>query len=117
MADASATVPAAAKVRKARKAPQPKNFNSFVVLFSDGTYVMAEPAELIAKLSHATKETQKPENKDLSFEVRGLSRKINAVRQKSTGASKFDFSGEGVKVEAGKAKNGGLDISYSEAAV
>ncbi len=114
MADASATAPA--KARKARKAPQPKNFNTFVVLFSDGTYVMAEPAELIAKLSHATKETQKPENKDLSFEVRGLSRKIKAVRQKSTGASKFDFSGDAVKVEAGKAKNGGLDIAYDEPA-
>jgi hypothetical protein len=115
MADATATSPA--KVRKARKAPQPKNFATFVVLFSDGTYVMAEPAELIAKLSHATKETQKPENKDLSFEVRGLSRKIKAVRQKSTGASKFDFSGDSVKVEAGKAKNGGLDIDYGDAAV
>ena len=111
MADAA---PAEKAARKARKAPQPKNFNSFAILFSDGTYVMSEPSDLIAKLSHATKEAQKAENKDLTFEVRGLSRKIKAVRQKSTGANKFDFSGDAVKVEAGKAKNGGLDISYEE---
>jgi hypothetical protein len=111
MADSTSPV---VKARKVRKAPQPKNFNNFIILFSDGAYVLAEPSELIAKLGHATKETQKPENKNMTFEVRGLSRKIKAVRQKSTGASKFDFSGDAVRVEAGKAKNGGLDIVYDE---
>jgi hypothetical protein len=110
------TAPAAAvKTRKPRKTPQPKNYNAYVILFSDGTYVHAEPSELIGKMTAAAKLAKEaPPAENLTFEVRGVSRKVTSVRQKSTGAAKFDLSGDSVKVESGKAKNGGLDIDFAD---
>lgn len=98
---------------KVRRKPQPRNFEHFAVLYSDGTYVLAEPHELPAKLTEATKIVEQDES-DLTFEVRGVSRRIKSVRQKATSAAKFDLSGDAPRMDLSGKGAKGLEIVYED---
>ncbi len=112
MTDGQESNPGEAPKRK-RRSPQPRSFDSFIIMFSDGTHVVASQSDLLSKIEEANKIAQ-DEEENLTFEVRGLSKRIMTVRQKSGGASSFDLSGGNAKVDVTKSKNSGLDITFED---
>lgn len=100
--------------KKARRKPQPRNFDTFAIMFSDGTYIICEAHELPAKLSESTKIINQEDNADLTFEVRGVSRRIKSVRQKATSSAKFDLSGETPVMDVTGKGSKGLEIVYED---
>lgn len=99
---------------KTRRKPQPRNFDNFAILYSDGTYVVCEPHELPAKLGEATKIINAEGADGLTFEARGVSRRIKSVRQKATSAAKFDLSGETPVMDLSGKGAKGLEIVYED---
>ena len=106
--------PAVAALPKTRKQPQPRNFKDFIITFSDGTFFNSNQTDLMHKIQQAQKIIEEPENKGkLTFEIRGISRKIISVRQKQSRPVKYDAETNNVSISLDK-KDTGLQIVYEE---